>query len=214
MKKILKKVEIKKSLRQKPLRMVVKALGENQQIIELKAQFDQSVRNLKLIEAMATVASILSWLLTDRLISVVLHSNLLRSIQRPFAGTVVTVDIIYILGIGIITLMFNYLNLILLTCQVTMNIINIVKYNRNNKRPSEELMVQAQIIQITSWLIGVQLGIFLRQHVEIYLQFISILVMYIIFIIQIHDISKERRSLEEKYLIETGQKQRLIERQP
>ena len=194
--------------------MVVKALGENQQIIELKTQFDQSVRNLKLIEAMATVASILSWLLTDRLISVVLHSNLLRSIQRPFAGTVVTVDTLYILGIGIITLMFNYLNLILLTCQVTMNIINIVKYNRNNKRPSEELMVQAQIIQITSWLIGVQLGIFLRQHVEIYLQFISILVMYIIFIIQIHDISKERRSLEEKYLIETGQKQRLIERQP
>ena len=194
--------------------MVVKALGENQQIIELKAQFDQSVRNLKLIEAMATVASILSWLLTDRLISVVLHSNLLRSIQRPFAGTVVTVDTLYILGIGIITLMFNYLNLMLLTCQVTMNIINIVKYNRNNKRPSEELMIQAQIIQITSWLIGVQLGIFLRQHVEIYLQFISILVMYIIFIIQIHDISKERRSLEEKYLIETGQKQRLIERQP
>lgn len=194
--------------------MVVKALGENQQIIELKAQFDQSVRNLKLIEAMATVASILSWLLTDRLISVVLHSNLLRSIQRPFAGTVVTVDILQILGIGIITLMFNYLNLILLTCQVTMNIINIVKYNRNNKRPSEELMIQAQIIQITSWLIGVQLGILLRQHVEIYLQFISILVMYIIFIIQIHDIHKERRSLEERYLIETGQKQRLIERQP
>lgn len=194
--------------------MVVKALGENQQFIELKTQFDQSVRNLKLIEAMATVASILSWLLTDRLISVVLHSNLLRSIHGPFAGTVVTVDILQILGIGIITLMFNYLNLILLTCQVTMNIINIVKYNRNNKRPSEELMIQAQIIQITSWLIGVQLGILLRQHIEIYLQFISILVMYIIFIIQIHDIHKQRRSLEERYLIETGQKQRLIEKQP
>ena len=192
--------------------MVVKALGENQQIIELKTQFDQSVRNLKLIEAMATVASILSWLLTDRLISVVLHSNLLRSIHWSFAGTVVTVDILQILGIGIITLMFNYLNLMLLTCQVTMNIINIVKYNRNNKRPSEELMIQAQIIQITSWLIGVQLGIFLRQHVEIYLQFISILVMYIIFIIQIHDVHKERRSLEERYLIETGQKPRLIEK--
>lgn len=193
--------------------MVVKALGENQQIIELKAQFDQSVRNLKLIEAMATVASILSWLLTDRLISVVLRSNLLSSIQGPFVGTVVTVDILQILGICIMTLMFNYLNLMLLTCQVTMNIINIVKYNRNNKRPSEELMIQAQIIQITSWLIGVQLGIFLRQPVEIYLQFISILVMYIIFIIQIQDIHKERRSLEERYLIETGQKQRMIERQ-
>lgn len=194
--------------------MVVKALGENQQFIELKTQFDQSVRNLKLIEAMATVASILSWLLTDRLISVVLHSNLLRSIHGPFAGTVVTVDILQMLGICITTLMFNYLNLILLTCQVTMNIINIVKYNRNNKRPSEELMIQAQIIQITSWLIGVQLGILLRQHIEIYLQFISILVMYIIFIIQIHDIHKQRRSLEERYLIETGQKQRLIEKQP
>lgn len=194
--------------------MVVKALGENQQIIELKTQFDQSVRNLKLIEAMATVASILSWLLTDRLISVVLRSNLLSSIYRPFAGTVVTVDILQILVICITTLMFSYLNLMLLTCQVTINIINIVKYNRNNKRPSEELMIQAQIIQITSWLIGVQLGILLRQHVEIYLQFISILVMYIIFIIQIHDIHKERRSLEERYLIETGQKQRLIERQP
>lgn len=193
--------------------MVVKALGENKQIIELKAQFDQSVRNLKLIEAMATVASILSWLLTDRLISVVLHSNLLRSIYEPFAGTVVTVDILQTLGICIMTLMFNYLNLILLTCQVTMSILNIVKYNRNNKRPSEELMIQAQIIQITSWLIGVQLGIFLRQHIEIYLQFISILVMYIIFIIQIHDIHKERRSLEERYLIETGQKPRLIEKQ-
>lgn len=194
--------------------MVVKALGENQQIIELKAQFDQSVRNLKLIEAMATVASILSWLLTDRLISVVLRSNLLRSIQGPFAGTVMTVDILQILVICIMTLMFNYLNLMLLTCQVTMNILNIVKYNRNNKRPSEELMIQAQIIQITSWLIGVQLGILLRQHIEIYLQFISILVMYIIFIIQIHDIHKQRRSLEERYLIETGQKQRLIEKQP
>lgn len=193
--------------------MVVKALGENQQIIELKAQFDQSVRNLKLIEAMATVASILSWLLTDRLISVVLRSNLLSSIYGPFAGTVVTVDILQILAICITTLMFSYLNLILLTCQVTMNIINIIKYNRNNKRPSEELMIQAQIIQITSWLIGVQLGILLRQHIEIYLQFISILVMYIIFIIQIHDIHKQRRSLEERYLIETGQKQRLIEKQ-
>ena len=194
--------------------MVVKALGENQQIIELKTQFDQSVRNLKLIEAMATVASILSWLLTDRLISVVLRSNLLSSIYRPFAGTVVTADILQILGIVIVTSMFNYLNLILLTCQVTMNIINIINYNRNNKRPSEELMIQAQIIQITSWLIGVQLGILLRQHIEIYLQFISILVMYIIFIIQIHDVHKERRSLEERYLIETGQKQRLIEKQP
>lgn len=193
--------------------MVVKALGENQQIIELKAQFDQSVRNLKLIEAMATVASILSWLLTDRLISVVLRSNPLSSIYGPFEGTVVTVDILQMLGICIMTLMFSYLNLILLTCQVTMNIINIVKYNRNNKRPSEELMIQAQIIQITSWLIGVQLGILLRQHIEIYLQFISILVMYIIFIIQIHDIHKQRRSLEERYLIETGQKQRLIEKQ-
>ena len=193
--------------------MVVKALGENQQIIELKAQFDQSVRNLKLIEAMATVASILSWLLTDRLISVVLRSNLLSSIYRPFAGTVVTADILQILVICITTLMFNYLNLMLLTCQVTMNIINIAKYNRNNKRPSEELMIQAQIIQITSWLIGVQLGILLRQHIEIYLQFISILVMYIIFIIQIHDIHKQRRSLEERYLIETGQKQRIIEKQ-
>lgn len=194
--------------------MVVKALGENQQIIELKTQFDQSVRNLKLIEAMATVASILSWLLTDRLISVVLRSNLLSSIYRPFTGTVVTVDILQILVICIMTLMLSYLNLILLTCQVTMNILNIVKYNRNNKRPSEELMIQAQIIQITSWLIGVQLGILLRQHIEIYLQFISILVMYIIFIIQIHDIHKQRRSLEERYLIETGQKQRLIGKQP
>ena len=193
--------------------MVVKALGENQQIIELKAQFDQSVRNLKLIEAMATVASILSWLLTDRLISVVLRSNLLSSIYGPFAGTVVTADILQILVICITTLMLNCLNLILLTCQVTMNIINIAKYNRNNKRSSEELMIQAQIIQITSWLIGVQLGILLRQHIEIYLQFISILVMYIIFIIQIHDIHKQRRSLEERYLIETGQKQRIIEKQ-
>lgn len=194
--------------------MVVKALGENQQIIELKAQFDQSVRSLKLIEAMATVASILSWLLTDRLISVVLYNNLLRSTYGPFAGTITTVDDLQILGIGIMTLMLNCLNLILITCQVTMNIINIVKYNKNNKRPSEELMIQAQIIQITSWLIGVQLGIFLRQHVEIYLQFISILVMYVIFIIQIHDIHKQRRSLEERYLIETGQKPRLIEKQP
>lgn len=194
--------------------MVVKALGENQQIIELKAQFDQSVRSLKLIEAMATVASILSWLLTDRLISVVLYNNLIRSTYGPFAGTITTVDDLQILGIGIMTLMLNCLNLILITCQVTMNIINIVKYNKNNKRPSEELMIQAQIIQITSWLIGVQLGIFLRQHVEIYLQFISILVMYVIFIIQIHDIHKQRRSLEERYLIETGQKPRLIEKQP
>lgn len=192
--------------------MVVKALGKNQQIIELKTQFDQSVRSLKLIEAMATVASILSWLLTDRLISVVLYDNLLKSTYGPFAGTVVTVDDLQILGMGIMTLMLSCLNLILITCQVTMNIINIIKYNRNNKRPSEELMVQAQIIQITSWLIGVQLGIFLRQHVEIYLQFISILVMYVIFIIQIHDIHKQRRSLEERYLIETGQKQRQIER--
>lgn len=194
--------------------MVVKALGENQQIIELKAQFDQSVRSLKLIEAMATVASILSWLLTDRLISVVLYNNLLRSTYGPFAGTIATVDDLQILGICIMTLMLNCLNLILITCQVTMNIISIVKYNKNNKRPSEELMIQAQIIQITSWLIGVQLGIFLRQHVEIYLQFISILVMYVIFIIQIHDIHKQRRSLEERYLIETGQKPRLIEKQP
>lgn len=161
---------------------------------------------------MATVASILSWLLTDRLISVVLYDNLLKSTYGPFAGTVVTVDDLQILGIGIMTLMLSCLNLILITCQVTMNIINIIKYNRNNKRPSEELMIQAQIIQITSWLIGVQLGIFLRQHVEIYLQFISILVMYVIFIIQIHDIHKQRRSLEERYLIETGQKQRQIER--
>lgn len=192
--------------------MVVKALGENQQIIELKTQFDQSVRSLKLIEAMATVASILSWLLTDRLISVVLYDNLLKSTYGPFTGTIAAVDDLQILGIGIMTLMLSCLNLILITCQVTMNIINIIKYNRNNKRPSEELMIQAQIIQITSWLIGVQLGIFLRQHVEIYLQFISILVMYIIFIIQIHDIHKQRRSLEERYLIETGQKQRQIER--
>lgn len=195
--------------------MVVKTLGENQQIMELKTQFDKNVKNLKLIEAMTTVASLLSWMISDKMISTVLYNDLIGSVQymeQTLTGTVMTADIIQILGIGLMTWILSSLNLALVICQVTINIINIVKYNRNKKRPSEDLMIQAQIIQITSWLIGVQLGIFLKQHIAVYLQYITILVMYIIFMIQIYDISKERKSLEERYLIETGQKQRQIDR--